>query len=47
MKEITGNIASPKGFTADGIHVGIKKRKLDLGWICVRMPIKRCLCSNY
>lgn len=38
MKEITGNIASPKGFTADGIHVGIKKRKLDLGWIVSECP---------
>ena len=25
MKEILGNIASPKGFSADGIHTGIKK----------------------
>ncbi len=46
MKEITGNIASPKGFTADGIHVGIKK-KIRSRMDCVRMPIKRCLCSNY
>lgn len=45
MKEITGNIASPKGFTADGIHVGIKKIRSRMD--CVRMPIKRCLCSNY
>ncbi|VED31761.1 bifunctional ornithine acetyltransferase/N-acetylglutamate synthase protein [Staphylococcus warneri] len=38
MKEILGNIASPKGFSADGIHTGIKKRKLDLGWIVSECP---------
>ena len=27
MKEIIGTIVSPKGFYADGIHCGVKKRK--------------------
>ncbi|WP_112182352.1 MULTISPECIES: bifunctional ornithine acetyltransferase/N-acetylglutamate synthase [Paraliobacillus] len=28
-----GNIASPIGFTAGGLHCGIRKKKLDLGWV--------------
>lgn len=38
MIEITGNIASPIGYTADGIHSGIKKKNLDLGWIVSEIP---------
>lgn len=38
MKEITGTIASPKGFYADGIHCGLKKRKADLGWLFSEVP---------
>ncbi len=33
MKEISGNIASPKGFTADAVHAQLKYKKLDLGII--------------
>ena len=33
MNIIKGNIASPLGFSADGLHAGIKKKKLDFGWI--------------
>lgn len=38
MKVIEGNIASPKGFYADGQHVGLKKVKKDLGWIYSEVP---------
>lgn len=38
MKVITGNIASPLGFSADGLHAGFKKRKLDFGWIVSEVP---------
>jgi glutamate N-acetyltransferase/amino-acid N-acetyltransferase len=31
MNIIEGNIATPKGFHADGIHAGLKKKKLDMG----------------
>lgn len=33
MKVIEGTIASPLGFSADGLHAGFKKRKMDFGWI--------------
>lgn len=33
-----GNIATPKGFSAFGIHCGIKKKKLDLGVIVSDVP---------
>ncbi|HFI0517780.1 TPA: bifunctional glutamate N-acetyltransferase/amino-acid acetyltransferase ArgJ [Streptococcus suis] len=38
MKIIEGTIASPKGFTADGVHAGFKKEKLDFGWIVSNVP---------
>lgn len=38
MKTIEGNIASPLGFSADGLHAGFKKRKLDFGWIVSEKP---------
>lgn len=38
MEVIAGNIASPKGFYADGIHCGLKKTKVDLGWIVSEVP---------
>ena len=38
MKVIEGNIASPLGFSADGLHAGFKKRKLDFGWIVSEVP---------
>ena len=31
MKVIDGTIASPLGFSADGLHAGFKKRKMDFG----------------
>lgn len=33
-----GDIASPKGFTAGGVHCGIRKSKLDLGWLYSEVP---------
>lgn len=38
MKVIDGNIASPLGFSADGLHAGFKKRKKDFGWIVSEVP---------
>lgn len=38
MKVIEGNIASPLGFSADGLHAGFKKKKLDFGWIVSECP---------
>lgn len=38
MEVITGNIASPKGFYADGLHCGLKKKKKDIGWIFSEKP---------
>lgn len=38
MKVIEGNIASPLGFSADGLHAGFKKRKLDFGWVVSEVP---------
>ena len=38
MKIIDGTIASPEGFTADGVHAGFKKEKLDFGWIVSKVP---------
>lgn len=35
---IEGNIASPKGFQADGKHVGLKKKKKDIGMIFSEVP---------
>ena len=38
MKIIDGTIASPLGFSADGLHAGCKKKKLDFGWIVSEVP---------
>ena len=38
MKTIDGTIASPLGFSADGLHAGFKKKKLDFGWIVSEVP---------
>lgn len=38
MKVIEGTIASPLGFSADGLHAGFKKRKMDFGWIVSETP---------
>lgn len=38
MKVIDGNIASPLGFSADGLYAGFKKKKLDFGWIVSEVP---------
>lgn len=37
-KEIVGNIASPKGFSADATHAELKFQKLDLGLILSDVP---------
>ena len=28
----------PQGFFADGIHAGLRKKKLDLGWLYSKEP---------
>nr|WP_090890828.1 bifunctional ornithine acetyltransferase/N-acetylglutamate synthase [Evansella caseinilytica] len=33
-----GSVTTPRGFSAGGLHCGIKKRKLDLGWIYSEVP---------
>jgi glutamate N-acetyltransferase / amino-acid N-acetyltransferase len=33
-----GNVTSPKGFTAGGVHCGIKRKKLDLGFVYSEVP---------
>jgi glutamate N-acetyltransferase / amino-acid N-acetyltransferase len=33
-----GNVTTPKGFTAGGMHSGIKRKKLDLGYIYSEVP---------
>ena len=38
MKVLNGNIASPLGFSADGLHAGFKKKKMDFGWIVSEVP---------
>ncbi|MFS9228028.1 bifunctional glutamate N-acetyltransferase/amino-acid acetyltransferase ArgJ [Streptococcus gordonii] len=38
MKIIDGTIASPLGFSADGLHAGFKKKKLNFGWIVSEVP---------
>ena len=38
MKEIEGNIASPKEFVADAVHAQLKYKNLDLGMIISEKP---------
>ncbi|WP_239254930.1 bifunctional ornithine acetyltransferase/N-acetylglutamate synthase [Listeria ilorinensis] len=38
MEIIQGTIASPIGFHADGKHVGLKRKRKDLGWIYSEEP---------
>ncbi|MGQ7394443.1 bifunctional glutamate N-acetyltransferase/amino-acid acetyltransferase ArgJ [Streptococcus suis] len=38
MKITPGNIASPLGFSADGLYAGFKKKKMDFGWIVSELP---------
>lgn len=33
-----GNVTTPKGFSAGGMHCGIKRKKLDLGYIYSEVP---------
>lgn len=33
-----GHVTSPKGFSAGGIHCGIRKSKLDFGWLHSEIP---------
>lgn len=38
IKALNGNIVSPKGFTAAGVHCGIKKDKKDLAIVVSEVP---------
>lgn len=33
-----GDITTPKGFEAGGVHTGLRKTKLDFGWIHSEVP---------
>lgn len=33
-----GSITTPAGFFAGGLHCGIKRKKLDLGWLYSVVP---------
>lgn len=33
-----GNVTSPKGFQAGGVHTGLRKSKLDFGWVHSEVP---------
>src|SRR4051794_36146874 len=33
-----GNVTTPKGFQAGGVHAGLRKSKLDFGWIHSDVP---------
>lgn len=33
-----GRISSPLGFSADGLHAGFKKKKMDFGWVVSEVP---------
>ncbi|WP_077623611.1 bifunctional ornithine acetyltransferase/N-acetylglutamate synthase [Sediminibacillus massiliensis] len=33
-----GHVTTPAGFSAGGVHCGIRKRKLDLGWVRSEIP---------
>jgi glutamate N-acetyltransferase/amino-acid N-acetyltransferase len=33
-----GNVTSPKGFSAGGVHAGLRRKKLDFGWIHSEVP---------
>ncbi|UFT99124.1 bifunctional ornithine acetyltransferase/N-acetylglutamate synthase [Radiobacillus kanasensis] len=33
-----GSVTSPKGYQAGGLHCGLRKKKLDLGWIYSEVP---------
>ncbi|WP_138420343.1 bifunctional ornithine acetyltransferase/N-acetylglutamate synthase [Aquibacillus sediminis] len=33
-----GSVTTPQGFAAGGLHCGIRKRKLDLGWVYSEFP---------
>lgn len=37
-----GGVTSPKGFRANGLHCGIRKSRLDLGWLYSEVPAEAC-----
>lgn len=44
MKVIEGNIASPLGFSADGLHAGFKKKEIRFWMDSIRSPCQCCGC---
>lgn len=38
IEKIEGDITTPKGFYAGGLHCGVKRKRLDLGWIYSDVP---------
>ncbi|WEG13064.1 bifunctional ornithine acetyltransferase/N-acetylglutamate synthase [Pullulanibacillus sp. KACC 23026] len=37
-----GGVTSPKGFRASGLHCGLRKTRLDLGWLYSDVPAAAC-----
>jgi glutamate N-acetyltransferase/amino-acid N-acetyltransferase len=42
MKTISGGIAAPRGFVANGVHCGIKRAKQDLALLLSEAPARAC-----
>jgi glutamate N-acetyltransferase/amino-acid N-acetyltransferase len=38
VKVVGGSVCTPNGFTAGGLHCGIKRKRRDLGWIYCTVP---------
>ena len=37
-----GGLTTPKGYRANGLHCGLRKKQVDLGWIYSDVPAKAC-----
>ena len=45
MKQITGGVAAPRGFTAAGIHCGVKNNKTDKKDLALIVSEGRAACA--
>jgi glutamate N-acetyltransferase/amino-acid N-acetyltransferase len=39
---LNGGVTTPKGYRANGLHCGLRKKQVDLGWIYSDVPAKAC-----
>jgi glutamate N-acetyltransferase / amino-acid N-acetyltransferase len=39
---LNGGVTTPKGFRANGLHCGLRKKQVDLGWIYSDVPAISC-----